>query len=298
MPIIQIESLTKYYGRNRGVIDLSFSVERGEVFGYLGPNGAGKTTTIRLLLDVIRPSSGRALIFGLDSQRDSVAVHARVGNQPGELALYDRLTGEQTLRHLASLRGHVDWGYVQQLAKRLDCDLSRPVKALSHGNRQKIGLIQAFMARPELLILDEPTMGLDPLMQREFYRLLDEARAAGQTVFLSSHILPEVERVCDRVAIIREGQLVAVEEVSVLRAKALRYLEIAFAGPVPAEAFAAVPGVGDVAVENGRLHCTVMGSLDAAVKVAARYTVVDLVSRRPSLEETFLTYYGGAGGEA
>ncbi len=296
MSIIATEGLTRRYGRSRGVSELSFAVEPGEVFGYLGPNGAGKTTTIRLLLGLIRSTSGRATVFGQDCWRQAVAIHARLGNLPGELALYDGLSGREVLRYLAGLRDGVDWAYVLKLAERLDCDLAKPVHALSHGNKQKIGLIQAFMARPDLLILDEPTTGLDPLIQHEFYGLVEEARAAGQTVFLSSHILPEVERVCDRVGIIRQGRLVAVEQVAALKARALRRLEVTFAGPVPAEAFAAMPGVRDLELEGSHLRCHVMGALDGIVKAVAQFTVVDLASHEPSLEEVFLTYYGAGGG--
>jgi ABC-2 type transport system ATP-binding protein len=207
--VIEIQGLTKFYGRNRGVADLAFSVEAGEVFGYLGPNGAGKTTTIRLLLDLIRPTRGTARLFGLDARRDGTAARRRIGYLPGELALDPRMTGRNALGLLGRLRGPVDWPEVQRLAERLGCDLSRRVGALSHGNRQKLGLIQAFMHRPELLVLDEPTLGLDPLVQHEFYLMVEEARAAGRTVFISSHVLPEVERLCDRVAIIRAGRLAA-----------------------------------------------------------------------------------------
>lgn len=292
MAVIQTENLTKYYGKARGVIDLNLSVEKGEVFGYLGPNGAGKTTTIRLLLGYLRPTSGRASVFGMDAFHDAVAIKRRVGHLPGEFALYPRLTGEQLLRYFAHLRGGVDWGYVRTLAERLDIDLTRRIGQLSHGNRQKIGLLQAFMNRPELLILDEPTIGLDPLVQQTFYELVDEARTNGQTVFISSHILPEVERLCDRVGIIREGRLVAVETVSALKARALRRLEITFEAPVPAEQFTKLPGVQDVTVADRYLRCTVVGSLDAVVKAAAQYTVVNIRSEEPSLEEVFLTFYG------
>ncbi len=293
MPVIQTHRLTKSYGRARGIVDLNLRVEPGEVFGYLGPNGAGKTTTIRTLLGFLRPTSGGAAIFGLDSQRDAVAIRRRLGNLPGELALDPNLTGEQLLRYLANLRGGVEWAYVQELATRLDADLSRPTRAYSHGSKQKIGLIQAFMHRPELLILDEPTTGLDPLVQQAFYRMVDEARSRGQTVFLSSHILPEVERVCDRVGIIREGRLVAVEHIADLKARALRRLEIDFAEPVPARAFENLPGVTDLAVEDSRLRCTVAGSLDAVVKAAAQFTVLNIRSQEPSLEEIFLNFYAG-----
>ncbi|GIV00732.1 MAG: ABC transporter [Actinomycetota bacterium] len=249
--VILADGLTKFYGSRRGVIDLTFSVSPGEVFGYLGPNGAGKTTTIRTLLDLIRPTAGRALVFGLDSHRDAVRIHARVGYLPGEFSLYDHMTGAEYLAYLASLRGGVPAERVAELAERLDVDLSARIRTLSHGNRQKIGLIQAFMHRPELLILDEPTQGLDPLIQHEFYRLIEETRADGRTVFLSSHVMPEVERVCDRVAIIREGRLVAIEEIGDLRAKEMRTLEIRFAAPVQPHAFEGVPGVREAHV-NGR----------------------------------------------
>lgn len=293
--IIQTESLTKYYGKSRGIIDVDLGVEQGEVFGFLGPNGAGKSTTIRLLMDYIRPSSGRATVFGLDARRDAQAIHARTGILPGDLALYPPLTGAENLRYLAALRGGVDWTFVRQLAERLDADLSRQVKAYSSGNRQKIGLIQAFMHRPELLILDEPTGGLDPLIQQEFYALVREAIQAGQTVFLSSHNLPEVERVCDRVAIIREGKLVAVEEVAALKAKALRQIEIVFEGPAPVQAFENLPGVRDVSAANSHLRCTIAGTIDAVVKKAAQYTVVNMISQDPNLEDIFLAFYGREG---
>src|SRR5690606_29712091 len=210
-------------------------------------------------------------------------------------ALYPRRTGEEDLRYLANLRGGVDWTFVRQLADRLEADLSKQVKAYSSGNRQKIGLIQAFMHRPELLILDEPTNGLDPLIQQEFYALVREAIGAGQTVFLSSHNLPEVERVCDRVGIIREGQLVAVEQVSALKAKALRQIELVFDGPAPLHAFEQLPGVRDVVASNSHLRCTVAGSLDPVIKQAAQYTVVNMISQDPNLEDIFLAFYGKEG---
>jgi ABC-2 type transport system ATP-binding protein len=289
--IIRTDHLTKSYGKARGVSDLDLTVRSGEVFGYLGPNGAGKTTTIRTLLDFIRPTAGVARVFGLDAQRESLAIRKRVGYLPGELSLYEGMTGRDFLRYMANLRGGVDWSVVVGLAERLGANLAQPIRILSHGNKQKLGLIQAFMRQPELLILDEPTQGLDPLVQQEFYRLLAEAKAAGRTVFLSSHVLPEVEKTCDRVGVIREGRLVAVEEVAALKAKALRRLEIRFAAPVPPELFRDLSGVREVRTENGTLHCTVAGGLDAVVKAAARYEVLDLISHEPSLEEIFLAYY-------
>ena len=310
---ILLERMTKSYGRNRGVTDLELEVEPGCVFGFLGPNGAGKTTTIRVLLDLIRATSGRALVFGLDSRRESMVIRRRCGYLPGELSLYGRLTGDETLRYFANLRGGVDGASIRLLCEQLDFDRAKRVADLSTGNRRKLGLIQALMHRPELLILDEPTAGLDPLVQHEFYHLVEEAREAGQTVFLSSHNLPEVQRVCDRVAFIREGELVAVEDVAALTGRAVRELEVTFAAPVPAAAFEGVDGVtGVTATRTGpgahTLCLTVSGSLDATVKMLACYEVVTVTSREPDLEDVFLTFYGerlghdarsaSAGGEA
>jgi len=297
--MIAVEHLTKSYGRQRGVVDLTFEVHPGEVFGYLGPNGAGKTTTIRTMLDLIRPTSGRAAVLGLDSRTDPVEIHRRTGYLPGEMALYDRMTGGEYLRYLASLRGNVDGAYAVQLAERLGCDLSVRIHSLSHGNKRKVALIQAFMHRPELLVLDEPTQGLDPLVQLEFHRIIEEVRTEGSTVFLSSHVLPEVERLCDRVGIIREGRLVTVEDVGGLKAHAVRSISIHFERPVPAAAFVALPGVREVLAQGDVLHVTVAGPVDAVVKEAARHEVVDLESHEPSLEDIFLAFYSGGseGGE-
>lgn len=289
--IIHTSGLTKYYGKQRGMVDISLDVRRGEVFGYLGPNGAGKTTTIRTLLNLIRPTRGIATIFGMDIQRKGLEVRRHTGYLPGELKLYDNLTGAEMLRYLGHLSGGVDWARVENLATRLDCDLLPPIRSLSHGNRQKIGLIQAFMNTPDLLILDEPTIGLDPLMQQEFYRLVSETKGQGRTVFLSSHIMPEVERICDRVAIIREGRLVTVEDIDNLKARSIRRLEIHFAGPVSQEKFTEISGVKDVSVHDSVLTCTVVGELDALVKAASQARVVNIISHEPSLEEIFLDYY-------
>ncbi len=296
-PAVRTGALTKTYGRTRGVVDLTFQVPRGEVFGYLGPNGAGKTTTIRTLLDLIRPTSGWAEVLGMPSHRDTVEIHRRTGYLPGEMALYDRMTGRDYLRHLAALRGGVDGGYVLELADRLDCDLGVRIRSLSHGNRRKVALIQAFMHRPDLLVLDEPTQGLDPLVQREFHRLVREVREDGCTVFLSSHVMPEVERLCDRVAIIREGRLIAVEDIGDLKARSVRSLDIHFARPVDPIHFAGLPGVKEATPHGDGLHVRVAGPLDAVVKAAAAFEVVDLTSHEPSLEEVFLTFYGKPGDE-
>ncbi len=289
---IEIDNLTKLYGDHRALSNINLEVREGEVFGYLGPNGAGKTTTIRTLRDFIRPSSGSASIFGLDTRANSREIKRRVAYLPGDIMLYEKLTGREALTYTANLRGGVDWRFVADLAERLECDLTRKIRTLSRGNKQKVGLVKAFMNKPELIIMDEPSSGLDPLMQQEFYRLIDEVKADGRTVFISSHIMPEVERVCDRVGIIRRGELVTVEDVSALRERGLHQLEFHFSTPVPLEAFAGLPGVRDVAVNGSVLTCTTMGSPDALIKAVARHEVVKLVSHEPHLEDIFLSYYG------
>jgi ABC-2 type transport system ATP-binding protein len=294
--IIETEKLTKSYGEHRGIIDVDLTVNQGEVFGFLGPNGAGKTTTIRTLLDLIRPTSGRALVFGIESSADPVSIHRRIGYIPGEFALYDRLTGGQTIQYFANLRGGVDGAYQRSLIERFDIDPKRRYKELSKGNKQKIGLVIALQHRPELLILDEPTSGLDPLVQQSFYELIREARDEGRTVFLSSHILSEVERTADRVAIIREGRLVKIGSVESLRDLAHHQVELRFSGPVPAAEFQALPGVSDVVGDDHVLRMRVSGAITPVVQAAARYELLDFVSREPTLEETFLAEYGqGAG---
>jgi ABC-2 type transport system ATP-binding protein len=289
---IFVDKLTKSCGTKRGIIDLDLAIQPGEVFGYLGPNGAGKTTTIRTLMGFVKPSAGRAEVLGCDPQTDSVRIHRRVGYLPGEWALYDRMTGADVLQYFGNLRGGVPWTHVHALAERLDLDLKRPIHTLSKGNKQKIGLVQAFMHQPELLILDEPTSGLDPLVQQTFNQLVVEAKAEGRTVFLSSHVLAEVERIADRVGIVRDGRLVVLENVHALKSKALRQLELHFARAVPAQAFEHVPNVRDVVLHDTVLQCSVEGSVNALIKAAAQFEVVNIVSHQPDLEEIFLRYYG------
>ena len=290
---IETHKLTKWYGpKARGIIDVDLVVETGQIFGFLGPNGAGKSTTIRLLLDLIRPTSGTATVLDLDIHRDRLAIDRRVSYVPGELSLYSDLTGGQMLTYLGNIQGGVDAAYRDKLIERLELDPSKRIKRLSRGNKQKVGLVAAFMFRPELIILDEPTSGLDPFVQLEFEHLCEEARSEGRTVFISSHQLPEVEHLCDRVGIIREGRLLAVESITALKERALRRLEIEFGGKVDPAAFANLPGVRDVSVKDGALSCTVMGSVDALVKAAARFEVRNLRSIETSLEEIFLAYYG------
>jgi len=295
--VIRTEQLTKSYGAHRGIIELDLTVAETEAFGFLGPNGAGKTTTIRTLLDHLRPTSGKAFVFGIETTVDPVAIHRRLGYLPGEFLLYDKLTGGQTIDYFANLRGGVDQAYQRQLIQRLDIDPSRKFKELSKGNKQKIGLVIALQHRPDLLILDEPTSGLDPLVQQTFYELIREAKAEGRTVFLSSHILSEVEKTCDRVAIIRDGRLVRVDRVEALRDLAHHQVELRFADTVPTDAFAGLPGVSDVTVEDHTLRLRVSGSIAPVVQAAAGYPILDFVSREPSLEETFLAEYGRGGTE-
>ncbi len=290
--IIETQKLTKSYGKSRGIIDVDLVVETGEVFGFLGPNGAGKTTTIRVLLDHIRPSSGSARVFGIESRVDPVAIHRRVGYLPGEFTLYDRLTGGQTLTYFANLRGGVDPAYQASLIERIDLDPSRRFKEYSKGNKQKVGLVIALQHKPELLLLDEPTSGLDPLVQQTVFQILREAVVNGATVFLSSHILSEVEKSCDRVAIIREGRLAKVGRVDALRDLAHHQVELRFAGAAPAAEFEALPGVSEVVADDHVLRMRVSGAITPVVQAAARYDLLDFVSREPSLEETFLAQYG------
>jgi ABC-2 type transport system ATP-binding protein len=296
--IIRTEKLTKNYGTHRGIADVDLEVQQGEMFGFLGPNGAGKTTTIRVLLDLIRPTSGKAYVFEIESSADPVAIHRRIGYLPGEFALYDRLTGRQTLEYFGNLRGGVDQAYQAQLIERFDLDPSRRFREYSKGNKQKVGLVAALQHRPELLLLDEPTSGLDPLVQQTFFGLLRERVKDGATVFLSSHILSEVERSCDRVAIIRDGRLVQVDRVDALRDLAHHQVELRFAGEPPVEEFKKLAGVSDLAVEDHLLRLRVFGPITPVVQAAARLGVTDFLSREPSLEETFLAQYGRESAEA
>jgi ABC-2 type transport system ATP-binding protein len=291
-PIIETERLTKSYGEHRGIIDVDLSVTQGEAFGFLGPNGAGKTTTIRTLLDHLRPTSGVARVFGIETSVDPVAIHARIGYLPGEFVLYDKLTGGQTIEYFANLRGGVDGAYQRSLIERLDLDPSRRFREYSKGNKQKVGLIVALQHRPDLLLLDEPTSGLDPLVQQTFYAIIREAKAEGRTIFLSSHILTEVERTCDRVGIIRDGRLIRVGRVEELRDLAHHQVEIVFAGDIPEAEFAGLPGVSDLVREDHTLRLRVSGSIAPVVRAAAGHEILDFVSREPSLEETFLAEYG------
>ncbi|HUF15721.1 MAG TPA: ABC transporter ATP-binding protein [Acidimicrobiia bacterium] len=291
-PAILTEGLTKHYGEVRALVDLDLEVRMGEVFGFLGPNGAGKTTMIRSILDLIHPTSGTAKVLGLDSRADSVEIRNHIGYLPSDLSMYPNLTGRDMITYFANLRGGVDRAYVDQLSSRLEADLAKKVGDLSSGNRQKVGLVLAFMSRPRLIIMDEPSSGLDPLVQREFQSMMREVAAEGRAVFLSSHTLSEVQRVADRVGIIRNGHLVDVEFVDDLRSKAIRTVELQFDTPVEAAVFEAVPGVRDVEVASHHATMSFDGQMDALLRTATEhYTLVDVNTQEADLEEIFLEYY-------
>jgi ABC-2 type transport system ATP-binding protein len=291
--VLMAQGLYKSYGPVQALRGVDLEVQRGEILGFLGPNGAGKTTTIRCLLDLIRPDAGTLRVLGLDPQADPVAVQARTGYLPGELRLNDNLTAERQLRFFADMRGgSVDWGHVRELAGQLDLDLTRPIKNLSKGNKQKVGVVQALMHRPELLLLDEPTAGLDPLMQQEVLGLIRQARAEGATVFFSSHIMSEVQSVADRVAMIREGEIVEVAETASLIDRALRHVTVEFHEPADGQALAGLPGVTLLAGDDGiRVTLQVEGDMEALMQALGSMRVRDLETSRPSLEEVFLRHY-------
>src|SRR5690242_11007641 len=291
--IIEVEKLSKSYGSKRGIADVTFDVGEGEVFGFLGPNGAGKTTTIRVLMALLRADSGAARIAGLDCWKDSVQIKRQIGYVPGEPSLDPNLTGGQILEYFANLRGGVDRAYLKQLIERFALDTSRKFRQYSTGNKRKVVLIQAFMHRPKVLVLDEPTSGLDPLNQQEFDGMVREASDEGRTVFLSSHVLSEVEKTCSRVGIIREGRLVKVGGVHELTDIKRYEITIVFAEPVPVESFARLDGVASAeSLDSGNgVRLAMQGSADAVIKAAAQHPVVSLTSYEPSLEDVFLRYY-------
>lgn len=294
-PVIQTFGLSKSYKRGKVALSgLDLTVNQGEIFGYLGPNGAGKTTTIRLLLDLIRPDKGRASVLGLDVNKDSIAIRKRIGFLPGEMNLWEGQTGKRVIGYMGDLRGGVDPKFVASLIERLDFDPSKTVRSYSSGNRRKLGLILAVMHRPEVLILDEPTNGLDPLMQQVFHQLMLEERARGATVFLSSHILSEVQAICERVAILREGTLRKVERVDELVRVNFQWLTLEFRQPVPVSRLQGVPGVADVSADGNRIKLRLTGDADPVLRALEGEYIVNLRTQEPSLEEIFLTYYSDA----
>jgi ABC-2 type transport system ATP-binding protein len=288
---IDTSGLCKDYGPTHAVIDLDLVVEPGQVFAFLGPNGAGKTTTIRMLLALQRPASGKSVVLGLDSGRDSVEIHRRVGYLPGDLALYPRMTGQQHIAWYARARGLRDLSLATELSERFGAVLDRPARELSKGNRQKVGLVLAFMHRPELLVLDEPTSGLDPLMRSEFARLAREVVAEGRTVFWSSHELDEVQRLADRVATIKQGRLIATETVEGLRQSAPLTVHARFARPVAPALFAGIGGLSVTSCDGDAVHLEVTGAVGPVLRVIADHDPVDLTCQHADLDELFLAYY-------
>jgi ABC-2 type transport system ATP-binding protein len=293
---IELRGLTKDYGTLRALDDVSLTVEAGEILGFLGPNGAGKTTTIRVLFDLIRPTAGEARVHGFNCQAESLQARERMGYLPGDVRLYEDLTGRQTIDYIASLRNGVDEAFVTQLAGRLDLDTSRVVKQYSKGNRQKLGLLLAMMHRPDVLVLDEPTSGLDPLVQDTVEDLLRGFAEDGGTVFFSSHVLSEVEQMCHRAAFLRGGRLVAVEDIAAVKGRSLHVLEVTFDAQVSASEFE-IPGVRVVEARGRTLRMEVRDNIDAVVKQVAGHRIVDLRTEQPSLEEVFRVYYAGDGAE-
>ena len=289
---MEFEAVTKSYGQGRGVFDLDLDVRRGEAFGFIGPNGAGKTTTIRLLMDLVRPDHGAIRVLSLDAHRESLAIKRRVGYLPGELAQFPGVRAGYIVGLLAGLRGGVKQERITSLAERFDIDLGRRYDELSHGNKQKVALIQAFMHEPEILVLDEPTLGLDPLMQREFRALVRESVAAGATVFLSSHVLSEVEQICDRVALISHGRLVQVGSLTELRSVRAHRIEARFEGELHVDQIGSLPGVSDASVDDHHFTCTVQGSISPLLQGLEKAAVVELDSHEMTLEEVFFARIG------
>ncbi|HAE82854.1 MAG TPA: hypothetical protein DCK85_05655 [Ktedonobacter sp.] len=289
-PVIEITQLRKTYGSIQAVKGISMSVEQGEIFGFLGPNGAGKTTTIRCMLDVIRPTAGSIRVLGLDAQHDTMALHQCIGYLPGDVRLPGDMTGRQVINYFSRLQGR-EPVLLAKLVQRFDVELKRPLRSYSKGMRQKIGVVLAFMCDPNVLILDEPTSGLDPLLQRTFNEFLLEEQARGKTIFMSSHIMSDVEKVCQRVAVIRQGELVTVEKVETLRQKAGQRITVEFGDQVTAEDLARIPGVSNVGTTNGAYHFNIGGSMDPLIKALSQHEVIRLQAEEAPLEEVFLKFY-------
>lgn len=289
-PVIVIDNLFKSYGNVQAVKGISIRVEQGEIFGFLGPNGSGKTTTIRCMLDVIRPTSGTLRVLGLDAQRDKMELHQRIGYLPGDVRLPGQMTGKQVIDYFSRLQG-LEPVLLNDLVARFDVEMKRPLKGYSKGMRQKIGVVLAFMCDPEVLILDEPTSGLDPLLQRTFNEFLLQEQARGKTIFMSSHIMSDVEKVCQRVAVIRQGEIVTIEEVEKLRQKAGQRVTVEFGDTVSADEVARMPGVSMVTNHNHAYHFNVSGSMDALIKALSHHEVLRLQAEEAPLEEVFLKFY-------
>ena len=288
---LKISGLTKKYGKNIAVNNISLELSRGDVFGFLGPNGAGKSTTIRAILNFLQPTSGSIEVFSLDSVKSSRDIMRVTGYLAGDIALYENMTGKQLIRYLSSLRGNTDFDYANSLAERFQATLDKPIRSLSKGNKQKIGLIQAFMSRPELVILDEPTSGLDPLMKQTFYEIVRESSATGSTIFLSSHDLTEVQKICNRVGFIRAGELVSADEIGAHSQVSFRQYTIKFSSSPPKQDLANLPGVTSLTTERSQATLTVSGHIGDFLRALNNYDVLDLESNDVDLEDIFMHYY-------
>ena len=288
---IKITGLSKYYGKSRGIVDLNLEVSQGEILGYLGPNGAGKTTTMRILMDFIRASEGTAQIFGMDSHKDSLNIRRNIGYLSTSPVLYENLTGRQFLTYCMNIKGQDETTSFIELAERLNCDLDKKIDTLSHGNKQKIAIIRALAHKPQLVIMDEPTTGLDPFVQNEFESIIRGMAADGSTILFSSHVLSEVENICDRIAIIGNGKLITVEDVSDLKSKQVRIFTVTFVENVDAETFESIPAIKNIDVLNNQLSFEISGPIDSIIKAIAKYKVLDIKIHEPDLEEIFLSYY-------
>ena len=289
--IIEISNVTKNYGRVKALSNLNLSVGEGEIFGFLGPNGAGKTTALRILVDYIRSSSGTCKIFGMDTVKDSTTIKKNIVYLPGNIQMYKSMKAIDLLKYFANLRGLTNLDYARDLAKRFDSDIDIKIGNMSKGNQQKIGLIQAMMHKPALLILDEPTSGLDPLIQEQFFNMMEEIRDSGKTIFMSSHILSEVERICDRVSILKSGTIVATENIESLKIKSAQEFEIHFDTDIKKEVFMGLKEIRGLKINGNKLKCTVIGTPNNLLKLATQYTIKKIVTNESNLETTFLSFY-------
>jgi ABC-2 type transport system ATP-binding protein len=291
--VIEIKNLTKYYGKSRGIIDVSFTVQEGEIFGFIGPNGAGKSTTIRTLLSLIYPTSGSAAVFGKDCIRFGCEIRRDIGYLPSEVFYYDNMKVMELLKYSASFYGRVDMDRIKYLAGIMELDLTRKIDDLSYGNKKKVGIVQGLLHKPKLIILDEPTSGLDPLMQKKFFDLIRDENNRGATVLMSSHILPEVQKLCQRVAIIKEGRIIKIEEISKLRETSYKKVKIDFAGPIPAE-LASMPGISSFAAESQEAGFLFAGNINRIIQLAGSREIRNILIEEPDLEEIFMHYYNQA----
>ncbi|MBS96702.1 MAG: ABC transporter ATP-binding protein [SAR202 cluster bacterium] len=288
---IKIENLTKYYGKFKALSSLNLEVNTNTIYAFIGPNGAGKTTTIRTLLGMLNPTEGTVSVLGQQPTQKNIGMFNKIGYLPGELSMYDKLTGNELLKFFGNLKKITDWNYVNELVERLNCEPTKKIKTLSKGNKQKFGLVLAFMHKPELLILDEPTSGLDPFLQQTTIELVQESKNNGATVFLSSHIFSEIDKVAETVGFIKEGELIVEEELEVLKSNAIKTIEIEFKSAPPTTLFDTMGNVQKIDSENSSIKLNVTGSLDSVIKEISKYEVLNIISEEPSLEDLFMNYY-------